>query len=125
MVMSSFGQRLFRRGLRSCNAALGKFKVLNAAADTNSAAYKTNFEYNSELVNQLKEKLRVVMSNSDAKAVERHTLKNKKLLVKDRLALLFDNVNDVLELSPLAGLDMPYGNVPRAGIVTGILLFRV
>ena len=51
--------------------------------------------------------------------MERHTVKNKKLLVNDRLKLLFDNVENLLEISPLAGLGMKYGDVPRGGLITG------
>ncbi|XP_007433639.1 methylcrotonoyl-CoA carboxylase beta chain, mitochondrial-like [Python bivittatus] len=48
-----------------------------------------------------------------------HTQKKKKLLVHERLKLLLDE-ESFLELSPLAGLDMPYGDVPAAGCITGI-----
>ncbi|MGH0128815.1 UNVERIFIED_CONTAM: hypothetical protein FKN15_052146 [Acipenser sinensis] len=51
-------------------------------------------------------------------AVLRHTQRNKKLLVWDRLRQLLDG-EDFLELSPFAGLGMPYGDVPSAGCVTG------
>nr|XP_020492936.1 methylcrotonoyl-CoA carboxylase beta chain, mitochondrial-like [Labrus bergylta] len=52
-------------------------------------------------------------------AVARHTLRNKKLLVRDRLRLLLDD-EDFLELSPFAGLGLPYGDIPSAGCLTGI-----
>ncbi|XP_041126412.1 methylcrotonoyl-coenzyme A carboxylase 2 isoform X2 [Polyodon spathula] len=52
-------------------------------------------------------------------AVLRHTQRNKKLLVWDRLRQLLDG-EDFLELSPFAGLGMPYGDVPSAGCVTGV-----
>ncbi|KAI1236921.1 putative methylcrotonoyl-CoA carboxylase beta chain, partial [Lamprotornis superbus] len=52
-------------------------------------------------------------------AILRHTQRNKKLFVQERLRLLLDH-EDFLELSPLAGLDMPYGDVPAAGCLTGI-----
>ncbi|MBN3301160.1 MCCB carboxylase, partial [Amia calva] len=52
-------------------------------------------------------------------AIARHTQRNKKLLVRERLRLLLDD-EDYLELSPFAGLDLPYGNVPSAGCITGI-----
>ena len=45
--------------------------------------------------------------------------KNKKILAKERLSLLFDDADDVLELSTLAGLGMPYGDIAKAGIITG------
>ncbi|NXG49361.1 MCCB carboxylase, partial [Psilopogon haemacephalus] len=52
-------------------------------------------------------------------AVLRHTQRNKKLFARERLKLLLDH-EDFLELSPLAGLNMPYGDVPAAGCLTGI-----
>ena len=41
-------------------------------------------------------------------------------MASDRLKLLFDDPDDVLELSTLAGLGLPYGNIARAGIITGV-----
>lgn len=52
-------------------------------------------------------------------AIIRHTKRNKKLLVRDRLRLLLDD-EDFLELSPFAGLDLPYGDIPSASCLTGI-----
>ncbi|NXN27470.1 MCCB carboxylase, partial [Nycticryphes semicollaris] len=52
-------------------------------------------------------------------AILRHTQRNKKLFVRERLKLLLDD-ESFLELSPLAGLDLPYGDVPAAGCLTGI-----
>ncbi|NWW46246.1 MCCB carboxylase, partial [Pedionomus torquatus] len=52
-------------------------------------------------------------------AILRHTQRNKKLFVRERLKLLLDD-EPFLELSPLAGLDLPYGDVPAAGCLTGI-----
>lgn len=51
-------------------------------------------------------------------AIVRHTQKNRKLLVRDRLRLLLDD-EDFFELSPLAGLGLPYGDIPSAGCLTG------
>ncbi|XP_015211971.1 biotin-dependent 3-methylcrotonyl-coenzyme A carboxylase beta1 subunit [Lepisosteus oculatus] len=52
-------------------------------------------------------------------AIVRHTQRNKKLFVRERLRLLLDD-EDYLELSPFAGLGMPYGDVPSAGCISGI-----
>lgn len=49
----------------------------------------------------------------------RHTERNRKLLVRDRLRLLLDDDDDFLELSPFAGLGLPYGDVPAASCLTG------
>ncbi|XP_069794517.1 probable methylcrotonoyl-CoA carboxylase beta chain, mitochondrial isoform X2 [Narcine bancroftii] len=53
------------------------------------------------------------------KAILRHTQRNEKLLVRERLRLLLDK-EEILELSPFAGLGMPYGDIPAAGCLTGI-----
>ncbi|XP_067893364.1 methylcrotonoyl-coenzyme A carboxylase 2 isoform X2 [Heterodontus francisci] len=60
-----------------------------------------------------------VMKGGGEKAILRHTQRNKKLLVRERLQLLLDK-EGILELSPFAGLGMPYGDIPAAGCLTGI-----
>lgn len=60
-----------------------------------------------------------VKKGGGANAFARHTQRNKKLLVRDRLRLLLDD-EDFLELSPFAGLGLPYGDIPSAGCLTGI-----
>uniref|UniRef100_A0A8C7IY17 methylcrotonoyl-CoA carboxylase n=1 Tax=Oncorhynchus kisutch TaxID=8019 RepID=A0A8C7IY17_ONCKI len=52
-------------------------------------------------------------------AVKRHTQRNKKMLVTDRLRMLFDD-GYYFELSPFAGMGLPYGDIPSAGCLTGI-----
>ncbi|XP_053549346.1 biotin-dependent 3-methylcrotonyl-coenzyme A carboxylase beta1 subunit isoform X2 [Bombina bombina] len=52
-------------------------------------------------------------------AVLRHTQRNKKVLVRERLRMLLDE-EPFLELSPFAGLGLPYGDVPTAGCVSGV-----
>ncbi|XP_026521789.1 methylcrotonoyl-CoA carboxylase beta chain, mitochondrial-like isoform X1 [Notechis scutatus] len=48
-----------------------------------------------------------------------HTQTKKKLLVHERLKLLLDD-ESFLELSPLAGLNMPHGDIPAGGCITGV-----
>ncbi|GFT22793.1 methylcrotonoyl-CoA carboxylase beta chain, mitochondrial [Nephila pilipes] len=55
-----------------------------------------------------------------AKGIHRHTVINKKLLVRDRLKLLFDPDSPFLEIGLFAGLFMDYGTIPTASTVTGI-----
>jgi 3-methylcrotonyl-CoA carboxylase beta subunit len=57
---------------------------------------------------------------ANKKAIDRHVKVNKKILVKDRLAAIVDPGSQFLELSPLAGYTMEYGDIQRAGILTGI-----
>ncbi|KAG7332508.1 hypothetical protein KOW79_004342 [Hemibagrus wyckioides] len=65
---------------------------------------------------ELKEK---VLKAGGENAIARHTQRNKKVLVRDRLHMLLDD-DDFLELSPFAGLGLPYGDIPSAGCLTGI-----
>lgn len=58
------------------------------------------------------------MEGGGEKAIARHTQRNRKLLIRDRLRLLLDD-EDFLELSPFAGLGLPYGDIPSAGSITG------
>uniref|UniRef100_A0A671QN89 methylcrotonoyl-CoA carboxylase n=1 Tax=Sinocyclocheilus anshuiensis TaxID=1608454 RepID=A0A671QN89_9TELE len=50
--------------------------------------------------------------------IARQTQRNRKVLVRDRLRMLLDD-EDYLELSPFAGLGLPYGDIPSAGCLTG------
>ena len=59
-----------------------------------------------------------VRAGGGQNAIARHTQRNRKLLVRDRLRLLLDD-DDFLELSPFAGLGLPYGDIPSAGCLTG------
>ncbi|KAL1270136.1 hypothetical protein QQF64_032425 [Cirrhinus molitorella] len=60
-----------------------------------------------------------VMKGGGENAIARHTQRNRKVLVRDRLRMLLDD-EDYLELSPFAGLGLPYGDIPSAGCLTGI-----
>uniref|UniRef100_A0A8V5G238 methylcrotonoyl-CoA carboxylase n=1 Tax=Melopsittacus undulatus TaxID=13146 RepID=A0A8V5G238_MELUD len=64
-------------------------------------------------------KCRLLRKGGGHEAVSHHTQRNKKLFAQERLKLLLDH-ESFLELSPLAGLNMPYGDVPVAGCLTGI-----
>lgn len=62
-----------------------------------------------------------VLKGGGENAIARHTQRNRKVLVRDRLRMLLDDEN-YLELSPFAGLDLPYGDIPSAGCLTGTWL---
>lgn len=97
----------------------GVFKIIDGAIDSNSSTFKKNRETTLLALQKFSSVLKVAISGGDAKAVERHTLKNKKLLVTERLKLLFDNFDEVLEVMPVAGMGMKYGDIPRAGVLAG------
>lgn len=94
------------------------FKVIKNEIDKDSIDFKTNYSINNAVHQKYNEALKVALSGGSDKAKARH-LKQKKLLVDQRLDLLFDSYDEMLELSPVAGLHMEYGDVPRAGTVTG------
>ncbi|XP_014106302.1 PREDICTED: methylcrotonoyl-CoA carboxylase beta chain, mitochondrial-like isoform X2 [Pseudopodoces humilis] len=81
--------------------------------------FEENLRNSEAVIQRYSELLERVKKGGGEKAILRHTQRNKKLFVRERLRLLLDH-EDFLELSPLAGLDMPYGDVPAAACLTGI-----
>jgi 3-methylcrotonyl-CoA carboxylase beta subunit len=71
------------------------------------------------LVADLRERLSVVRLGGSEAARAKHTARGK-LLARDRVDRLIDPGSPFLELSALAAHDMYGGDVPSAGIVTGI-----
>ena len=80
---------------------------------------KNNILKMQELVKDLKSKVAKVSLGGSEADRERH-ISRKKLLVRDRVNLLLDPGSPFLELSQLAADGMYEGEVPAAGIVTGI-----
>lgn len=58
-----------------------------------------------------------VKNASSSSAIQRHTVKNNKILVRDRLKLLVDDDFPMIELGLFTGMGMFYGDVPCAGTV--------
>eukprot|EP00075_Anas_platyrhynchos_P002356 XP_005022391.1 methylcrotonoyl-CoA carboxylase beta chain, mitochondrial [Anas platyrhynchos] len=81
--------------------------------------FEENLRNSEAVVKRYSELLELVSKGGGENAILRHTQRNKKLFVRERLKLLLDD-ESFLELSPLAGLNMPYGDVPAAGCLTGI-----
>ncbi|CAL8347625.1 unnamed protein product [Gadus morhua 'NCC'] len=80
---------------------------------------EANLKNSTACQNKYEELMKKVRKGGGENAIARHTQRNNKLLVNDRLRLLLDD-EDFLELSPLAGLGLPYGDIPSAGCLTGI-----
>ena len=78
-----------------------------------------NTEKSLTYIEKYKQTIDIARAGGGEKAIERHTKRNKKLLIEDRLKLLLDDDADLLELSANAGIGMAYGDVPRAGVFTG------
>lgn len=87
--------------------------------DVRSEEFRSNAAHNRRLAEELKERQRVTRESRPERDIERLKRQNK-LFVRDRLDLLLDPGTPFLELSTLAG-NMAYdGEVPGAGIVSGI-----
>ena len=70
---------------------------------------------------ELRDSHSVLLDNSrirNAKDISRHVEMNRKQLIWDRVNALLDRDKPFLELSPLAGVDLPYGTVPNAGTIS-------
>ncbi len=81
--------------------------------------YRDNVVHNANLLDQLRERMRVAQGGGGADAVQKHRARGK-LAVRDRIAMLVDPESEFLELASLAAWDM-YDNVaPGAGMVTGV-----
>ena len=48
-------------------------------------------------------------------------------MVSDRLKQMLDKdtADEFLELSPLCGMAMEYGDIPRAGLITGMFIMHL
>lgn len=97
------------------------FPVLDGEVDTNSKEFVKNGEISKQYESKYREILAKSYEGGGEKAIARHVKQHKKLLVEDRARLLLDDYNEFLELSPIAGHAMPYGNISRGGILGGKL----
>lgn len=95
------------------------FPVLESSIDTTSSKFQSNLEKSNVLEDEYAKILQSARDGGGPKAIERHTKRNRKLLVQDRIKLLFDEGSDMLELCAITGSKMEYADVPGSGTVTG------
>jgi 3-methylcrotonyl-CoA carboxylase beta subunit len=100
-------------------AILSMGNLLQSKVRRGDPQFEANASIMRALVAQLRERTQIVSQGGSASARERHRARGK-LLVRDRIELLLDPGAPFLELSGLAAYDMYGGEVPAAGIVTGI-----
>ncbi|HEX4376705.1 MAG TPA: carboxyl transferase domain-containing protein, partial [Steroidobacteraceae bacterium] len=81
--------------------------------------FETNAKVMQALVAQLRERTAGATQGGSAAARDKHRARGK-LLVRDRIDWLLDPGAPFLELSALAAYEMYGGEVPSAGLVTGI-----
>ncbi len=93
--------------------------VLRSAASLRSEEFAANAATTRALVADLRERVAAVAAGGGEAARERH-LGRGKLLPRDRVMALIDPGSRFLELSQLAAHGMYGGEVPAAGIITGI-----
>lgn len=62
----------------------------------------------------------VCRAGGGERGIKRHVELNKKVLVRDRIAAVLDEGEELFELGTTAGIGLEYGDVPCAGTVTGI-----
>jgi len=93
--------------------------VLTTSLDTRSEAFAANAAAMRAFVADLREKLAAIREGGGEEARRRH-LSRGKLLPRERVRALLDPGSPFLELSQLAAYGMYDGEVPAAGIITGI-----
>jgi len=96
------------------------FPVIDGTVDKSSKNFNQNQDTAGKLIAKYGEILVKSKAGGGEKAILRHTKQNKKLLATDRVKLLLDDMDEFLELSPIAGHGMEYGDVARAGLITGM-----
>lgn len=92
---------------------------LKTKIDLNSSSFKENKKEFEILLEQYRERLKLVTRGGSERAVKLHKERGK-LLARERINLLVDPNTPFLELSSLAAYDQYDNGFPSAGIVTGI-----
>ncbi len=93
--------------------------VIKTKIDPHSKAFTENAAYMQLFVNDLYEKLDHARNGGNEQARDKHVQRGK-LLARDRIRALCDPATPFMEFSALAAYGMYGGEVPSAGIVTGI-----
>ncbi|MFN2431983.1 MAG: carboxyl transferase domain-containing protein [Gemmatimonadota bacterium] len=94
-------------------------RALATRVDPSSSEFRQNRAAYERLLADLRARLERVRAPGDAEAVERQRRRGK-LLARERVERLLDPGTAFLELSPLAAEGLHDGEVPAAGIVTGV-----
>jgi 3-methylcrotonyl-CoA carboxylase beta subunit len=93
--------------------------ALATSVDPRSDAFKANAAAMRALVEDLRRKVAVIAEGGGPEARRRH-IGRGKLLPRERVRALLDPGAPFLELSQLAAYGMYDGEVPAAGVITGI-----
>ena len=93
--------------------------IISSKVQPSSKAFQEKKQQYQKLVQELQNKTQDVSAGVNKKSQEKH-LSRGKFLVRDRIKKLLDPSSSFLELSPLAAYNAYKGEVPAAGIITGI-----
>jgi len=92
---------------------------IRSEVNTRSTEFKTNFQCYMSLVEELRERRERVKRGGPEKALALHRERGK-LTARERIEKLLDTESPFLEIGTLAAWEMYGGEVPSAGIVTGL-----
>ena len=93
--------------------------VLKSAIRCDTPAFQANAEFHQALSVQLRREMDNAKNGGGASALKRHRERGKKT-ARERIQDIMDPGSPFLELSTLAAHGQYDGEVPSAGIVTGI-----
>src|SRR6185369_12885061 len=93
--------------------------TLSSSIDPRSQTYQANSAVYEGLLKTLRTRQAWSLAGGGDRMVQRHRERGK-ILVRERIDLLIDPLSPFLELSPLAAYGLYGGEVPAAGLVTGI-----
>src|SRR4051794_33101358 len=93
--------------------------AIETTLDPRGPAFRANRDRMDGLVAELRQEVERIRAGGGAQARHRHLARNK-LLPRDRIRGLIDPASPFLELSQLAAHGMYGGDIPAAGIITGI-----
>ncbi len=93
--------------------------ILTSQVQTRSEEFRGNMERMQELVRELRERTALAAMGGSESARRKYKSRGK-LFVRERVDLMLDAGTPFLELSALAANGMYGGDVPGAGLVTGI-----
>lgn len=123
IAVKSF-RRVCKQSLAVCSSSRGYLTsqswgvVLDGNLPKN-AEYNANVENMDAIIDSFKKSVKKVHEAGGESAIKKHRSRGK-LLARERIDNLIDPSSPFLELSSLAGNNMPYGDIPSAGVVTGI-----
>ena len=94
-------------------------EVLQTNLDTHSSEFRANVQAMQTLVQEFRDRVKVVKAGGGPESVARHKARGK-LTARERIEGLVDPGSAFLEFSTLAAWDLYDNQAPGAGIVTGI-----